>query len=100
MYGMNLMKFLTSYFPKKKLKKERHVLCTCREPEKRALILDLSGKLDFEGECYPERTYFKISFDSKQWITRKLNKFIEQEKYAIIEETETGEELHLKIRIK
>lgn len=52
-------------------KKEKYLLCTCREAGKGCLIHE-GGKLRFIGQCSHEKACFKIRFDSKRILSRKL----------------------------
>ncbi|MFX1505246.1 MAG: hypothetical protein ACFFDC_03935 [Promethearchaeota archaeon] len=52
--------------------KEKSFLCTCREPGKGCLIHEPGRRLRFIGNCSPDKACFKIRFDSKRSLSRKL----------------------------
>jgi hypothetical protein len=52
--------------------KDNHLLCTCREQGRGGLIHDPGKKIRFIGQCSPEKACFKIRFDSKRVLSRKL----------------------------
>jgi hypothetical protein len=53
-------------------KKGKYFLCTCREAGKGGLIHEPGKRLRFIGQCSQEKACFKIRFDSKQVLSRKL----------------------------
>ena len=53
-------------------KKEKSFLCTCREPGKGGLIHEPGRRLRFLGQCSQDKACFKIRFDSKRSLSRKL----------------------------
>ena len=54
------------------LKEEKSFLCTCREPGKGGLVHEPGRGLCFIGQCSPDKACFKIRFDSKRILSRKL----------------------------
>ncbi|MFW9905182.1 MAG: hypothetical protein ACFFFH_12660 [Candidatus Thorarchaeota archaeon] len=52
--------------------KETSFLCTCREPGKGGLIHEPGRRLRFIGQCSQDKACFKIRFDSKRSLSRKL----------------------------
>lgn len=56
----------------KQHKKEGSYLCTCRESGKGALVHEPGRRLRFIGQCSPDKACFKIRFDSKRVLSRKL----------------------------
>ncbi len=51
---------------------DKSVLCTCRESGKGCLIHEPGRSLRFIGQCSQDKACFKIRFDSKRSLTRKL----------------------------
>ncbi|MFX0013909.1 MAG: hypothetical protein ACFFB2_13010 [Promethearchaeota archaeon] len=52
--------------------KEKYYLCQCRESGKGGLIHEPGRKLRFIGQCTQEKACFKIRFDSKRILSKKL----------------------------
>ncbi|UCG01202.1 MAG: hypothetical protein JSW11_16485 [Candidatus Heimdallarchaeota archaeon] len=53
-------------------KKEKSFLCICRDPGKGGLIHEPGRRLRFVGQCSQDKACFKIRFDSKRSLSRKL----------------------------
>lgn len=53
-------------------KKEKYFLCTCRETGKGGLIHEPTRRLRFIGQCSQDKACFKIRFDSKRVLSKKL----------------------------
>jgi len=68
MYWDSFFRQLNSENPKK----EKILLCTCREPGKGGLIHEPGRRLRFIGQCSQDKACFKIRFDSKRSLSRKL----------------------------
>ena len=56
----------------KQHKKGKYFLCTCRETGKGGLVHEPGKSLRFIGQCSQEKACFKIRFDSKRVLSRKL----------------------------
>ena len=69
MYWDSFFRQLNSENPQKK---EKYFLCTCREHGKGGLIHEPGRRLRFIGQCSQEKACFKIRFDSKRVLSRKL----------------------------
>ena len=54
------------------LREEKSFLCTCREPGKGGLIHEPGRRLRFIGQCSQDKACFKIRFDSKRSLSKKL----------------------------
>lgn len=53
-------------------KREDSFLCTCRETGKGGLIHEPGRNLSFIGQCSQDKACFKIRFDSKRILSKKL----------------------------